>query len=157
LFGRQLVHPLLGSRPATTAHAGNLSDHALHARVIGRHPGYQAAAVTRSHDADPLGIDTRLARDKTDGGADVLSLVGEIHLPAHHANLDGDLALRVGFWQRRDGKEFPVAVAPTTVIEGQKDKPGLEEVWRQSRGRAAPRSSRARAENDRRPPVRLLY
>gem|GEM_PF-3817902 len=149
LFGRQRVGRFLGLR-AATAHPGHLSDDALHSRIIARHPRHQPAPVTGTDDADFLRIHARLAPNKTDGGADVLGLVGVVHLPAGDSSLDRYLTLLARLGQGFERHQFAITVTPATVVEGEEHVPALDEMRCQLGRRALAGAAGAVAEDHRR-------
>ena len=59
-----------------------LWDEALHAWVGARHSSHEAAAVAASHEADALRVHRWRDCEEADRRADVLGLVGVVHLPA---------------------------------------------------------------------------
>lgn len=92
--------------------AGTRRGDAFDTRIVAGGPGYQSAAVTRSHDANALRIHIRLSGEKADGRANVRRLVGEVHLPADRPRADGEFAL--GVWRGLFVERHQAAVAAST-------------------------------------------
>jgi hypothetical protein len=130
------------------AEAGHLRGHAFHARVERGHHRHQTAAVAAAHDADALRVHRRLARDKADGRANVLGLVGVIHLPAQRLHLHGQLALLVRLGLRLDGHELALALAPAAIIERKRDVALLRKNGPEPSAGVALGAARARAKDD---------
>ena len=129
-LGARLLRKILksargGLRTARRSDSANLRYSALHSRVVSGCPRYKPAPVAAAPDAEAARIHARLTREKAECRADVQRLVGEIHLPAHRARLDRDLALLIGHGHFLNRHEPRVARSPSAIVEREHDIPAL--------------------------------
>ena len=137
-----------GTVPIRTSKPRHLRDDALHAWVGARHVGHEAAAVAAAHDADALRVHRRLAREEADRRANVLGLVGVVHLPAQRLHLDRQLALLVRFRLWLGGHELALAFTPAAIIKSERDIALLRKDRPQAPTRAAFRAACSRTKDD---------
>ena len=138
-----------GAITIRTAETRHLRDDAFHAGIRARHVGHESATVAAAHEADALRVHRRLAREEADRGANVLGLVGVVHLPAQRLHLDRQLALLVRLRLWLGGHELALALTPAAIVERQRDIPFLRKDRPEAAARATLGAARSRAKDDR--------